>query len=412
MRRETMIAPMARQEGDTATVEGPDDDGPRWRSERRRDIDLLGVGQELVETRPANHPDRIVRSWFHDPDSNVNPAKVLASKSKHSRNMDLATVAPVIIGDTHRHQGGSIVEIEETIRPATRRDRLDEMDTRTRHFVMAAARIAAGLLWLANLHWKVAPNFGEDTKGGLYKYTRSAVDNPVWGVWKSITENLVLPHFHLFGWIVILTDGTLAALLLIGYRTRLVALVGAFNAIPIFLSVAYRANEWPWSYALIFFLHLMLFAVPPGDHAPRIDKALAGPRSARNRAFIVLGTIATVVGAIGWFLARHVDFASRQVALFGYAKLELKLLWFNGLAAVLTIAFGVTLIVAARMRIAGLVAAVGFAAMALVALSQENWNNVSAGAPAIIGTSPNAAFWAMFAVGAGVMWFRDRHSVA
>jgi len=304
------------------------------------------------------------------------------------------------------------VEFEQTMTPPTRRDRLDAIDTRTRYFVMAAARIAAGLLWLANLHWKVAPNFGEDTGGGLYKYTRSAVDDPVWGVWKSITEHVVLPNFHLFGWIVILTEGTLATLLLIGYRTRLVALIGALNAIPIFLSVAYRDNEWPWSYALIFFLHLMLYAVPAGEHAPRIDMALAGPRSARDRAFVVLGAIAVVVGAIGWFLARDVGFATRQVALFGFAKMELKLLWFNGLAAVLTIAFGAALILAARIRIVGLVAAIGFAVMALVALLQENWSNVSVGAPAIIGTAPNAAFWAMFAVGGSVMWFRDRHRLA
>lgn len=313
-----------------------------------------------------------------------------------------------MIGTYTGTERGSIVQLDETRTVPTRRDRFEAVDMRTRYLVMAAARIAAGLLWLANLHWKVAPNFGKDTGGGLYKYTRSAVDDPVWGVWKSITENLILPNFHLFGWIVILTDGTLAALLLIGYRTRLVALIGAFNAIPIFLSVAYRDNEWPWSYALIFFLHLMLYAAPPGEHAPRIDMALAGPRSARDKAFVVLGTIAAVIGAVGWFLARDVDFATRQVALFGYAKMELKLLWFNGLSAVLTIALGVCLIAAARIRLAGLVAAAGFAVMALVALLQENWSNVSAGAPAIIGTSPNAAFWAMLAVGGGVMWFRDR----
>ncbi|MEO5725052.1 MAG: hypothetical protein ABIQ39_16640 [Ilumatobacteraceae bacterium] len=304
------------------------------------------------------------------------------------------------------------MELEQTIRPATRRERLDVIDTRTRHSVVAAARIAAGLLWLADLHWKVAPNFGRDTGGGLYKYTRSAVDDPVVGVWKSITEHLILPHLQLFGWIVILTDGTIAALLLIGYRTRLVALIGAFNAIPIFLSVAYRNDEWPWSYILIFFLHLMLFAMPSSEHVPSIDTALAGPRSARDRAFVVLGAIAVVVGAIGWFLARDVDFATRHVAMFGYAKMELKLLWFNGLAAVLTIAFGAALIVAARIRLAGLVAAGGFTVMAVVALLRENWNNVSAGAPAIIGSSPNAAFWAMFAVGGGVMWFRDRKRFA
>ena len=284
-------------------------------------------------------------------------------------------------------------------------------DVRSRCFVVAAARIAAGLLWLANLHWKVAPNFGQDNGGGLYKYTRSAVDTPVWGVWKSITEHVVLPNFHLFGWIVILTDGAIAALLLIGYRTRIVALVGAFNAIPIFLSVAYRANEWPWSYALIFFLHLMLFAVAPGDHAPHIDMALRNGPSARHRAFVVLGAVAVSVGAIGWYLARDVGFASRHVAMFGFAKMELKLLWFNGLTALLTICFGVTLLVGSRFRLAGLIASIGFAAMAIVALLQENWSNVSAGAPAIVGTASNAAFWAMFAVGAGVMWSADRHRV-
>ncbi|MEO6122451.1 MAG: hypothetical protein ABIR32_01980 [Ilumatobacteraceae bacterium] len=298
---------------------------------------------------------------------------------------------------------------EQKTIPSTRRARLDAVDTRTRYIAMTAARIAAGLMWLANLHWKVAPNFGEDNGGGLFKYARSAVDTPVLGVWKSLTENLFLPHFQLFGWVVILIDGTLAALLLIGYRTRLVALIGALNAIPILLSVAYRDNEWPWSYFLIIFLHLMIYAVPVNEHVPSIDTALAGPRSARDRAFVVLGSVAVAVGAIGWFLARDVDFASHQVALFGHAKMELKLLWFNGLTAVLTIAFGATLILAARKRIAGIVAAAGFAMMALVALFQENWSNVSAGAPDLIGTGPNAAFWAMFAVGGGVMWFRDRH---
>lgn len=284
------------------------------------------------------------------------------------------------------------------------------LDTRARYFIMAAARIAAGLLWLANLHWKVPPNFGEDTGGGLYKFTVSAVDNPVWGVYSWFTEQVILPNYRLFGWIVVLVDGTLAALLLIGYRTRIVALVGAFNAIPIFLSVLYydQAEEWPWSYALIFFLHLMLFAVPPGEHAPRIDMALRAGRSARDRAFVVLGVIAVLVGAVGWYLARDVDFATRQVAMFGHAQWELKLLWFNGLTAALTIALGAALVVGSRLRVVGLAASGGFAVMAIVALLQQNWNNVSIGPPAIIATASNAAFWAMFAV-AGAVMFRADH---
>lgn len=286
----------------------------------------------------------------------------------------------------------------------------EAVDTRARNFVIASARIAAGLLWLANLHWKVPPNFGQDTGGGLYKYTRSAVDNPVWGVWSSITERVILPNFHLFGWIVILTDGTLAVLLLLGYRTRLAALVGAFNTIPIFLSVLYydKSAEWPWSYAMIFFLHLMLFAVPAGEHSQGIDTALRAGRSARDRAFVVLGGIAVIVGLVGLYLSRDLDFATRQVAFFGHAKWELKLIWFNGLAAVLTIAFGVAFIMGARYRVIGLVASGGFAVMALVVLVQQHWNNVSKGAPAVVGTASNAAFWAMFALAGTVMIRADR----
>ncbi len=110
---ETMVAPVARQEGDAATIEGSDDDGPRWRSERCRYIDFFGVGQELVETRSANHPDRTVPSWFHGPDRNVNPARVLPDESKHSRNTSCGTVDSCHDLGTHRHQGGSIVELKK-----------------------------------------------------------------------------------------------------------------------------------------------------------------------------------------------------------------------------------------------------------------------------------------------------------
>ena len=105
MRGKTMIAPVAWQEGDTSTIERSNDDRARWRSERGRYIDLFGIGQELVETRSANHPDRTFPSWFHGPDRNVNAAKVLPYKSKHSRNTARGTMAPCHDRGTHRTKG-------------------------------------------------------------------------------------------------------------------------------------------------------------------------------------------------------------------------------------------------------------------------------------------------------------------
>ncbi len=65
-----------------------------------------------------------------------------------------------------------------------------------------------------------------------------------------MNENLVLANFGFFGWITLIVEIGLAGLLIVGYRTKIVALVGAAWVIPIGLSVIYydRADEWSWSY--------------------------------------------------------------------------------------------------------------------------------------------------------------------
>lgn len=54
-------------------------------------------------------------------------------------------------------QGAREVEAENTIQTTPLRDQLD----------------------VANLHWKLAPNFGQDSGGGLNKFTHSGIDDPV-----------------------------------------------------------------------------------------------------------------------------------------------------------------------------------------------------------------------------------------
>lgn len=89
-----------------------------------------------------------------------------------------------------------------------------------------------GLLWLYNVVWKLPPEFGRDTGGQLYGYVQGAVDDPFFPPYSWVLEQLVLPNFGFFGWVVLVVESLLAAFLIAGAFTRLWALVGAGRRSP------------------------------------------------------------------------------------------------------------------------------------------------------------------------------------
>jgi hypothetical protein len=132
----------------------------------------------------------------------------------------------------------------------------------------------------------------------------------------------------------------------------------------------------------------------------------------------VTGIVATVVGLLGLFVARSVDFAGEQVALLGsdagfvndggdlVRRWELKFVWFNPLWAVLTIVLGALAVAAFRLPWAARAAGAGFAVLAIVIFVMQNFDYVrDDGVVQSVGTSANAAVWASFAV---VMLIADR----
>lgn len=281
------------------------------------------------------------------------------------------------------------------------------MQERAQGYTIGGVRILAGLMWLANLHWKVPTDFGQSNGGGLYKYVAAGAENAPLAPYRWALRELVLPNFRAFGWFTLISEIIVAALLLIGYRSRWVALVGAALAVPIGLSVLYypNADEWAWSYLLMIGLHLLLWAVPSGDHLA-VDGVLAGPPERSNRALRSTGIVAVVVGVSGLFVARSIDFSGRAVALLGSdagftngdggitRRWELKFLFFNPLWAVITVAFGVLLIVGSRKVVLGYAAAGGFAVLALIVFVQQTFDYLrDDGAVQTISTGTNVAFW-------------------
>ena len=151
-------------------------------------------------------------------------------------------------------------------------------------------------MWLYNVAWKRAPDFGHDAGNGLYKFTKYAVDDPVLAPYAWVTDNLILPVFPVFGWVVLTAETALAVLLLTGTYVRLAALIGLAQSVAIGLSVAYAPEEWPWSYFLMVGAHLVLvFAV--AGRVLGTDGVRAGTTSARMLGQVWAG-LALVVGVI------------------------------------------------------------------------------------------------------------------
>lgn len=137
--------------------------------------------------------------------------------------------------------------------------------------VMAVVRVAAAVLWMGNLGWKIPPEFGQnagpEAPKDLYQWTSYAVTDPVLAPYTWVVEQVVLPNFTAFAWTVLLVEAGLGAFLLIGLATRFWAVVGAAQSVAIMLSVGNAPGEWIWSYVLMLLLHAAIFATAAGRYA-------------------------------------------------------------------------------------------------------------------------------------------------
>jgi uncharacterized membrane protein YphA (DoxX/SURF4 family) len=278
-------------------------------------------------------------------------------------------------------------------------DRVSSLDHKLQSWAIGIGRIIVGLLWLANIEWKRPTDFGLDKKNGLFKYVNSAVENPVFPPYSWFVENIVMKNYRVFGWITLITEMLLAALLIIGFKTRWIALVGVGLSISIALSVLGYPNEWPWAYYLMIAVHLLLWAVAAGTHLG-VDGARAHGNSGASRTWLTLGILAVVVGAAGEYVARGSDFFAKQGNLIGW-KYETKILWFNQFSALLTLALGAILIAGALTKIKALVLLPGvvFAALVVQVLVQWRYNG-GAWTGGITGaTGATGALWLALAIG-------------
>lgn len=257
---------------------------------------------------------------------------------------------------------------------------------RSQVWVAAGIRILLGLMWLYNVSWKRAPDFGLSSDNGLYQFTRYAVDYPVFAPYSWIVENLILPLFVPFGWVVLLAETVLAVLLLTGTWVRFAALLGMIQSLAIGLSVAFAPHEWPWSYWLMIGAHALLL-VSPGGRALAVDGVRAAVGSAR-RLGVVWGVTSILMGGFSLIASLGDPLAARGPGLKS-TDLSVSLGEYNALGAVVLLVSGAALIVATRDALAqvGLIAT-GLAVLAALALHAQLGFT-----PPILGGTPTSAAW-------------------
>jgi hypothetical protein len=159
----------------------------------------------------------------------------------------------------------------------------------------AGLRIFLGLMWLYNVSWRRAPDVGLADGNGLYQFTRYAVDYPAFPPYSSTVEDVSLPFFVPFGWVVLLAEPVRAVLLLTGTWMRFAAPLGLTQSLAIGLSVAFAPNEWPWSYWPMIGAHALLL-VSSWVRALAVDGMLAAVASARRLGAV--GVIASILMGI------------------------------------------------------------------------------------------------------------------
>jgi len=258
--------------------------------------------------------------------------------------------------------------------------------------------VLVGLLWLYNVSWKRAPDFGQDAGNGLFKFTSYAVSDPVLPPYSWVVEQLVLPAFTPFGWLVLAAETTLAVLLLTGAWVRLAAAIGLAQSVAIALSVAYAPEEWPWSYWLMIGAHGLLLVSSAG-RVLAVDAVRSGLSPARTLAQ-AWGALTVLVGAYSVVASLGDPLASLGPGLVS-KDLSVSLGSYNLLGGLALVITGALLLVAARSggssRLA--YAAAGLALVAGLSLhAQLGFTD-----PLLGGTPTSAAYFFCLALVAAVV---------
>lgn len=164
-------------------------------------------------------------------------------------------------------------------------------------------RWTAALLWLANVNWKVPPDFGRsgDRCIALCRYVEAGAEFPVAPGSAWFFEHLASPNLTLFGWGTLIVESVLVVLLVSGRFVRSAAVLGMAMSAGIGVAVANAEHEWYWSYLLMIALHFAILVTAPIAR-PQSARVMAAITAAYGVAVAVAHAGAGFTGSGDWLL--------------------------------------------------------------------------------------------------------------
>jgi thiosulfate dehydrogenase (quinone) large subunit len=148
-----------------------------------------------------------------------------------------------------------------------------------RNLALAVGRIALGAYWLWEQHWKLPPEFGiHDARGLMFSF-QSSIEHPTLGVYRIFLQDLVVPNFYVFGWLVFVSETMIGLSLTLGLLTRVGAVLGTLESVNLLVAQG-ATEEGPWLYLGLIVANVAVL-VTPSNRRLSLDRLLAPKLRAR-----------------------------------------------------------------------------------------------------------------------------------
>ncbi len=118
------------------------------------------------------------------------------------------------------------------------------MDERERVLLtLAGVRAFMGVFWLVNVLWRLPTDFGKGEYWGLPRTLDVARHYALTPLLRSLVDDVLIPHLSVLGWILFFVGLATGLSLVLGYMTRLGAVLGLIQAVAITLLLGQRTGR-------------------------------------------------------------------------------------------------------------------------------------------------------------------------
>jgi uncharacterized membrane protein YphA (DoxX/SURF4 family) len=155
-------------------------------------------------------------------------------------------------------------------------------------------RFFIGTMWWQQTLWKLPPlytdNPSDPLNSGLHYWMTREGQSAAIPLQADFVNQLVLPHFYFFAPIVYGLEVLTAVSLILGIFVRLWGVIGALQALNLWLGLYNADGEWPWTYFFLLVLQL-IFALHQYGRSLGVDAIIVDRLAHAHRPGAISSTV-------------------------------------------------------------------------------------------------------------------------